>query len=58
MNVHTLFLGFTVMSQGVFVQLITIDFANVSEHMPVAKISLPWQAEGLKGEVEVPMIHS
>lgn len=58
MNVHTLFLGFTVMSQGVFVQLITIDFANVSEHMPVEKISLPWEAEGLQGDVEVPMIHS
>ncbi|RXN08678.1 F-box only 15-like protein [Labeo rohita] len=47
-----------VMSQGEYVQLIAIDFANVSEHVPVAKISLPWQAEGLQGEVEVPMIHS
>lgn len=51
-------LGLQVMSQGEFVQLIAIDFANVSEHVPVAKISLPWQAEGLQGEVEVPMIHS
>ncbi|XP_050989026.1 F-box only protein 15 [Labeo rohita] len=41
-----------VMSQGEYVQLIAIDFANVSEHVPVAKISLPWQAEGLQGEVE------
>ncbi|XP_052405366.1 F-box only protein 15 [Carassius gibelio] len=41
-----------VMPQREFVQLIAIDFANVSEHVPVAKISLPWQAEGLKGEVE------
>uniref|UniRef100_A0A8C1WMC7 Zgc:161973 n=1 Tax=Cyprinus carpio TaxID=7962 RepID=A0A8C1WMC7_CYPCA len=41
-----------VMPQRELVQLIAIDFANVSEHMPVAKISLPWQAEGLKGEVE------
>ncbi len=53
-----MFLGFTVMSQGDFVQLIAIDFANVSEHVPVVKISLPWQAEGLQGEVEVSMIHS
>lgn len=53
-----MFLGYTVMPQRELVQLIAIDFANVSEHMPVAKISLPWQAEGLKGEVEVPMIHS
>uniref|UniRef100_A0A673HA91 F-box only protein 15-like n=1 Tax=Sinocyclocheilus rhinocerous TaxID=307959 RepID=A0A673HA91_9TELE len=41
-----------VMSQGEFVQLIAIDSANVSEHMPVAKISLPWEAEGLQGDVE------
>uniref|UniRef100_A0A672SQ13 Zgc:161973 n=1 Tax=Sinocyclocheilus grahami TaxID=75366 RepID=A0A672SQ13_SINGR len=42
------------MSQGEFVQLIAIGSSNVSEHMPVAKISLPWEAEGLQGDVEVP----
>lgn len=38
--------------QGEYVQLNAIDFSDPSEHMPVVRISLPWQAEGLKGSVE------
>lgn len=53
-----LFLCFTVPFQGDYVQLIAIDLADVPQHKPVAKISVPWQAEGLQGDVEVPIIDS
>lgn len=58
MSVFTLFLCFTVPFQEDYVQLIAINLADVPKHKPVAKISLPWQAEGVQGDVEVPMIHS
>lgn len=35
-------------------QLSAIDFTDVSEHIPVGKISLPWQTEGLHEAAEVP----
>ncbi|XP_039533329.1 F-box only protein 15 [Pimephales promelas] len=35
-----------------YVQLIAIDLADVPQHKPVAKISVPWEAEGLRGNVE------
>ncbi|KAK9979527.1 hypothetical protein ABG768_012953 [Culter alburnus] len=38
--------------QDDYVQLIAINFSDVPEHKPVAKISLPWQAEGVQGDVE------
>lgn len=53
-----LFLCFTAPFQGDYVQLVAIDLADVPQHKPVAKISVPWQAEGLQGDVEVPMIDS
>ncbi|XP_073732250.1 F-box only protein 15 isoform X2 [Misgurnus anguillicaudatus] len=33
-------------------QLSAMDFSDVSEHIPVGKISLPWQTEGLHEAVE------
>lgn len=57
-SVCTLFLCFTVPFQEDYVQLIAINLSDVPEHKPVAKISLPWQAEGVQGDVEVLMIHS
>lgn len=53
-----LFLCFTAPFQGDYVQLVAIDLADVTQHKPVAKISVPWQAEGLQGDVEVAMIDS
>ncbi|KAK7159038.1 hypothetical protein R3I94_005389 [Phoxinus phoxinus] len=38
--------------QGDYVQLIAIDLADVLQHRPVAKISVPWEAEGFQGDVE------
>ncbi|XP_067309991.1 F-box only protein 15 [Pseudorasbora parva] len=35
-----------------YVRLIAIDLADVPEYKSVAKISVPWKAEGLQGEVE------
>lgn len=38
---------------GGFWQLSAIDFTDVSEHIPVGKITLPWQTEGLHETAEV-----
>ncbi|XP_051990887.1 F-box only protein 15-like [Xyrauchen texanus] len=41
-----------VTSEEDYLRLDAIDFTDVSKHIPVGKINLPWQAKGLQGAVE------
>ncbi|XP_051554324.1 F-box only protein 15 [Myxocyprinus asiaticus] len=41
-----------VTSQGEYLLVSAIDSTDVSKHIPVGKVSLPWQAMGLEGAAE------